>query len=94
MAALAAANADADGDGRRDQDDACATTAEGADVDQGGCSLAQFCEGIDASTRTGQKVCKKADWRNDEAVMKKSEADCRVDKAGKGSDDDRCVAAP
>jgi hypothetical protein len=90
---LAAAEADADGDGRRDLDDACAATAEGEGVDQGGCSLAQFCEGIDATTKTGQKICKKADWRNDEPVMKKSEADCQVDKGAKGSDDDQCVAA-
>jgi hypothetical protein len=92
-AALASANADTDADGRRDQEDACADTAAGAAVDQGGCSLALFCEAIDATTRSGAKVCKKADWRNDEPVMKKRDADCRVDKAGKGRDDDRCVAA-
>ncbi|HWP66274.1 MAG TPA: thrombospondin type 3 repeat-containing protein [Candidatus Limnocylindria bacterium] len=91
--ALAEANADTDGDGRRDLDDACASTAAGDSVDQGGCSLGQFCESIDATTKTGAKTCKKADWRNDEPLMKKSDADCRVDKGGKGSDDDRCVAA-
>jgi hypothetical protein len=92
-AQLAAAIADADGDGRRDLDDACADTAEGADVDQGGCSAVQFCEAIVATTKDGQKICKKADWRNDEPTMKKSEADCQVEKGEKGSGDDRCVAA-
>jgi hypothetical protein len=93
VAALAAANADADADGRRDADDDCPDTAAGAAVDKGGCSVEQFCSAIDATTKAGQKLCKKADWRNDEPVMKKSEADCKVDKGTKGSSDDRCVPA-
>jgi hypothetical protein len=92
-AALVTANADSDSDGRRDQEDACPETVAGADVDQGGCSVEQFCTAIDATTKTGQKVCKKADWRNDEPIMKKGEADCQVEKGSKGSDDDRCVPA-
>jgi len=91
-AELAAATADADGDGSRDLDDACPDTTAGADVDRSGCALEQFCGGVTATTREGQKVCKKADWKNDEPLMKKkSEQDCTVDKGAKGSEDDRCV---
>lgn len=79
-AALAAATADSDGDGRPDSDDACPATAAGAAVDATGCSLEQFCGAIDASTATGRRLCKRADWRNDEPLMRKREADCRVSK--------------
>jgi hypothetical protein len=93
MAALETATSDADGDGRRDPDDACPDTAADAAIDQGGCSLAQFCGGIAADTRNGQRLCKKADWGNDEPLMKKKEADCAIDKNGRGIADDACVAA-
>jgi hypothetical protein len=83
MAALEAATADADGDGRRDQDDRCADTAPGVFVDDAGCSQAQFCTAIDASDRTGKKTCKKADWGNDEPIMKKRDRDCSYDKSTK-----------
>lgn len=79
-AALATATADDDGDGRHNRDDACAGTAAGAVVDASGCSLEQFCGGIDVSSRAGQKQCRRADWRNDEPLMKRGETDCRVSK--------------
>jgi hypothetical protein len=82
-AELAAATADADGDGVRDGADACADTPAGAVVDARGCSQAQFCAAIDASTKTGRTICKKSDWNNDEPLMKKKQADCRWNKATK-----------
>lgn len=81
MAALMVATADADGDGRRDQDDRCADTTSGGAVDDAGCSQAQFCTAIDVSTGAGKKACKKADWGNDEPIMKKRDRDCSYDKA-------------
>ena len=84
--------ADADHDGRPDPLDRCPGTPSGAATDDGGCSQAQFCGAYDATTPAGKRVCKKADWGNDEPVMKASEADCAVDKGGRGSADDRCVA--
>jgi mono/diheme cytochrome c family protein len=84
-AALVTANADSDADGRRDQEDACPETAAGADVDQGGCSVEQFCTAIDATTKTGQKVCKKADWRNDEPIMKKARPTARWRRAARAA---------
>jgi hypothetical protein len=66
-AALAIATADADGDGVRDTADACAATAAGAEVDLIGCSHAQFCSGINASTGPGGATCNNSDWQNDEA---------------------------
>jgi hypothetical protein len=92
-AALEAATVDADGDGSRDADDACPDTAAGADVDRSGCSAEQFCSGVDATSKDGQKICKKVDWKNDEPLMKKKEADCVVDKGAKGASDDRCIPA-
>lgn len=82
-AELAAATADADGDGVRDAADACADTPAGAVVDARGCSQAQFCGGVDVSTKAGRNVCKKSDWNNDEPVMKKKQADCTWSKATK-----------
>ncbi len=90
---LDAATADADGDGHSDQSDACAATPAGEAVDQAGCSQAEFCASMDATTKAGAKACKKADWKNDEPLLKKKDANCTVEKGAKGSADDRCVPA-
>jgi hypothetical protein len=93
-AVLAAETADADADGQRDQDDVCPATPAGEAVDQAGCSQAEFCATFDAATKAGAKACKKADWKNDEPLLKKkADRDCTVDKGAKGSADDRCVPA-
>ncbi len=78
--ALAAATTDSDNDGRRDAEDACPDTPAGLAVDQSGCSLAQFCASFAVGTRSGQKACAKADWRNDEPLMRRGEVDCRFNK--------------
>lgn len=84
-AETAAATADADGDGRRDADDACPATPAGAAIDAAGCSWAQFCAGFDTRTRSGRAACKQADWKNDEPVMRRKDADCTSGKkAGSG----------
>jgi hypothetical protein len=82
-AELAAATADADGDAVRDAADACAATPAGAVVDARGCSQAQFCAAIDASSKAGRTLCKKSDWNNDEPVMKKKQLDCTWSKTTK-----------
>lgn len=82
---------DQDGDGEADATDTCPDTPEGAEVDQAGCSLEQFCTAIDATTPQGVRICKKSDWRNDEPLMNAKEADCWVEKGGRGRADDRCV---
>ncbi len=89
---LAAETADADVDGQRDQDDVCPSTPAGQAVDQGGCSQTEFCATFDAATKSGAKACKKADWKNDEPLLKKkADRDCTVDKGEKGGADDRCM---
>ena len=90
---LAIERADTDGDGVRDASDDCPTTPISAEVDKGGCSLAQFCGRVDATTSTGRKACNRSDWRNDEPLMNLP-GDCSVD-LGPTSDssDDRCVSA-
>ncbi|MCI0347694.1 MAG: hypothetical protein L0221_20020, partial [Chloroflexi bacterium] len=81
---LAAATADADGDGRRDQDDACPDTPAGAAVDQTGCSQAQFCGAIAVANKAGRNTCKKADWQNDEPLLKKKrDLDCVYSKSAR-----------
>jgi hypothetical protein len=60
---------DADRDGEHDSTDHCPATPAGAVVDEGGCTLAQFC------AATPPRLCKLADWRNDEP---KKPADCRL----------------
>lgn len=84
---------DADGDGEGDATDRCSGTPSGETVDGDGCSRSQFCARFDASTRDGTRACKKADWSNDEPLMRVREAaDCVVDKgASRESADDRCV---
>jgi hypothetical protein len=77
---LATVLADADDDGVLDGSDACADTPAATAVDAVGCSLAQFCGGLEVSTKTGQKACKKADWGNDEPLIGKKTADCLYDK--------------
>lgn len=92
-AELIVATADADGDGVRDPGDACPGTPAGLAVDQVGCSREQFCNHTDATTSRGARACRKADWQNDQPVMKPSEADCHVDRRGPGPLDDGCVSA-
>jgi hypothetical protein len=69
-------DADADGDGEHDRTDACPATPAGADVDQAGCSLAQFCHSVSAPSAA---VCNKSDWQNDEPLG--NPKDCTFDRA-------------
>lgn len=82
---------DSDTDGEADDTDRCPGTASGAAVDDAGCSVEQFCARVSATTKQGARSCKSADWNNDESFMKSKDADCKVDKGGKGHADDRCV---
>lgn len=84
---------DADGDGEADTTDRCAGTPAAGLVDGDGCSQEQFCAEIDATNPDGARVCRRADWRNDEPIMRRSEADCMVSRNAAGSDDDACVPA-
>lgn len=76
-AALAAALADLDADGVRDPGDSCLGTEPAGAVDGVGCSLAQFCTAIDATTGSGRATCNHADWRNDEPLSD-SPNDCKA----------------
>ena len=69
---------DADGDGERDGTDACPDTSAGAAVDPAGCSLDQFCRATSVSGKNGPKNCQSADWKNDEPMLGKSDADCEL----------------
>lgn len=93
-AQLASERADADGDGVRDLDDDCPGTPPAVDVDRQGCSQAQFCDAISVLDSTGRKLCLRADWKNDEPLMKTRERDCAIDRNLPGPADDRCIAAP
>ena len=84
---------DADGDEETDATDRCPSTALAEPVDGDGCSVTQFCARIVPTSRESARACKKADWRNDEPLMKSGEGDCRLDKGGRGPADDRCLAA-
>src|SRR5262249_37219135 len=84
--------ADADGDGEADATDRCGGTPPGTGVDSGGCSLAQFCAGFDVTTKQGERECKAADWKNDEALLKGSHGNCTIDKgASRSRADNKCV---
>jgi len=75
--ALAAALADADADGVRDPGDLCLGSEPAAAIDGVGCSLAQFCAAIDATTGSGRASCNHSDWRNDEPLTD-SPNDCKA----------------
>ena len=68
---------DTDGDGEADSTDTCPETAPGAEVDSAGCSKAQFCSSISASTFSGKRLCRRVDWNNDETLLF-STRDCVV----------------
>lgn len=86
-----AACEDSDRDGVPDVVDKCSATPLGRSVDSDGCSPEQFCAGFDATTRDGARACKKADWRNDEPLMRARDADCMIDRH---SQPPRCVPTP
>jgi hypothetical protein len=75
---------DTDSDGVPDSLDRCPATPPDTDVDDAGCSLAQFCASFDATTRNGVRACRKADWRNDEPLMRRRDADCTVERSATG----------
>jgi hypothetical protein len=68
---------DSDGDGEADVTDTCPGTLPGVEVDAAGCSRAQFCSRIDASTFRGKRLCRRMDWKNDQPLVF-STGDCVV----------------
>lgn len=82
---------DEDSDGVPNGLDACSGTAEATAVDSAGCSLDQFCSAIGVTSRVNRRVCRRADWRNDEPLMRSRDRDCDIDRGVPGSEDDRCV---
>jgi len=62
---------DQDGDGESDVTDRCKNTPKGAEVDDSGCSIEQFCE-----KNTKLNACLNSDWKNDEPNHKPN--DCQA----------------
>jgi YVTN family beta-propeller protein len=82
---------DADADGESDVTDRCPATLIGDVIDSDGCSLSQFCAMLNATTRDGARACKKADWQNDEPLMRGKERDCIVQRGTSGPADVVCI---
>jgi hypothetical protein len=82
---------DDDGDGVSNAIDRCPSSPIGGSVDATGCTLEQFCAAVDATAARGAKICRHLDWGNDEPLMKRGGADCRV--VGRRSSA-LCVPAP
>jgi hypothetical protein len=80
---------DVDGDGEADLTDLCPETPPNTAVDSNGCSLVQFCSGIDMSVKHGQNVCNRSDWKNDEPLENKG--NCEAIKEGQGGTNYRCI---
>ena len=72
---------DDDADGEENSTDLCVGTLALTEVDSEGCSLTQFCDSIDTSTKVGERICKSSDWLNDEAIT--GPKDCGVLKQGR-----------
>jgi len=83
---------DSDNDGHANDNDRCPFTEEGLEVDELGCSQAEFCERIKINVRRDARVCKKADWHNDQPLANKT-YDCHFDNNGTWFNrrDDECV---
>lgn len=79
---------DADGDGIADSIDICADTPAGTLVDTAGCSKPQFCARVDATTRDGRRRCRRADFQNNEPIMRPKDVDCATEGRGTAA---RCV---
>ena len=84
---------DEDGDGEADSTDRCPGTPLGMAVDDGGCSEEQFCARFDVTTAKGRKLCKRADWQNDNPAPRRH-GDCEVLHGKVAGNRDRCVPAP
>lgn len=76
---------DADSDGVAATVDRCPETTALAEVDEFGCSQAQFCSSQPATTVEEGWECRQADWRNDEPGMRGSDRDCEVGYLPDGS---------
>src|SRR5262245_48023645 len=85
--------ADGDGDGEADSTDRCPGTPAGQAVDDAGCSPTQFCAQFDVKTSSGQKSCRRADWRNDEPAESQQDGDCRIVRDRK-TKRESCAATP
>lgn len=79
---------DGDMDGEHDATDRCPNTPVGEEVDDGGCSLVEYCSTFDANTREGRKGCLLADWKNDEAGRVR---DCTLEIVNFRPRDVQCV---
>lgn len=69
-------SSDQDGDGEVDATDRCPGTAGSEDVDDAGCSRAQFCASIKVGPLWSAARCLWSDWRNDEPIF--FPRDCRI----------------
>jgi hypothetical protein len=88
LGACRSVGADADADGIPDRLDRCPGTPAKQTVDAEGCSLAQFCARVNATTPTGVALCLSVDWQNDEPLVA---ADCIVRGLGASR---LCVPSP
>lgn len=68
---------DMDDDGVDDAADRCPGTGATSEVDASGCSVQQFCSGIDASSSRGRRNCSRAIWRTDDPLQP-WKRDCKV----------------
>lgn len=74
---LVESGVDVDLDGVIDLKDQCPGTADGLEVDESGCSLAQFCSSIEISGVVSHILCYFADWKEDEGFI--FGFDCKVE---------------
>ncbi len=71
---------DIDKDGVFDIYDKCFGTEEGVEVDVYGCSAEQFCNKVVINRKDNKKMCKDADWKDNE---KKNPKDCKEKRNSK-----------
>jgi hypothetical protein len=71
---------DTDDDGEADASDHCPGTAAVSEVDDAGCSVQQFCGGIDPGSSQGRRNCAHAIWRPDDPLQR-WKGDCKVVRA-------------
>lgn len=89
-AALAVAHEDGDVDGIPDSIDRC-PDSETDIVDSEGCTVTQFCARFATDDMRLSKLCKRADWRNDEPMMRGGDRDCMFVRSIQAAGESGCV---
>lgn len=82
---------DEDRDGKADATDRCPGTVIGEQINEAGCSVAQFCASFSVTGAVGRRACPVANWLNDGRGYLRGDCMVLLDSSGKPT---ACVPRP